>query len=102
MDATYWKTRCEAAESALQRARGSLSASTLRVEVIKVLGGLKPGEYMATSEVARALEWDPDRAFTVLANMERAGMADREPSELTRGRGNQVRWKLGHLVQVPE
>lgn len=100
MDVTYWQQRCEAAEKALQRARRALVMHQVRREVIAALGELTPGQTLTTQALASRLRWTSHRVIYVLGGMARVGLVDRTPEGRCGGRGNQVRWKLGHMVQV--
>lgn len=99
MDDAYWKDRCNAAESALQRARKALDMTPERKAVVRVLADLKAGESIPTKELARKLHWPSHKVIYVLMGMHRVGLAER-PAERFGGLGNQVPWRLGHMVQV--
>jgi len=100
MDENYWKSRCEAAESALRRARSALPRHKVRKAVIEALSDLKPDETLPTGAVAAKLSWTRHRAIYVLLGMQRVGLVDRTHPGRGGGRGNSVTWKLGHLVQA--
>jgi DNA-binding MarR family transcriptional regulator len=102
MDAVYWKSRCEAAESALQRARTAVECPPTRVAVLRALSGLRPTEALRTGDLAQRLGWTQTRVLYVAAAMARVGLVDRDPADHPPRHGDQVRWRLGHLVQVPE
>jgi hypothetical protein len=99
MDAHYWKSRCEAAEDALRRARSALATSSARKAVVQLLAELKPGQAMGTPAIAQQLGSEPGAVLQVLIKMADVGLVDRLPGG-GRGAGNAVQWKLGHMVLV--
>lgn len=101
MDADYWKTRCEAAEEALQRARSALVMRTERRRALVLLGGLKEAESLSTHQVAASLQVPLNHAFTLLVGMDAVGLVDRERGRPGRD-GIPSRWRLAYLVQIPE
>lgn len=97
-DADYWRTRCEAAEDALRRARSRVWISPSRQAVLSLLADLKHNEAKATSDVAKELGMSHEAALMLLNKLHEAGMVDRN-----RRRGCKhapIRWKLAHMVTV--
>lgn len=101
MDATYWQTRAEAAEQALQLARRGLTTSSGRRSVLGVLGDLRRDEWITTADLAKRLGWDTRRLLQVAHSLVRVGLVQKDLTG--RGcRGNPSSFRLGYLVQVPE
>jgi predicted transcriptional regulator len=102
VDTEYWKTRCAAAERALQRARRLLRIGPQRKRVLQALASLKPGEVATTAAVAAKANVTHARALDLLRQLDGIGLVDRTNRGEPRGPGVQAKWRLGHLVQVAE
>jgi Fe2+ or Zn2+ uptake regulation protein len=99
MDEAYWKSRCQAAERALQLARRGLHMSKQRRSVLALLADLKAGAHADTHLISRVLHCKADHAYMWLRSMEDLGLVERTPGQPGR-RGTRAGWRLGHLVHV--
>jgi len=99
MDETYWQARCRAAEDALRRARSRLWLSPARRRALAVLAQLKPGESLATCQVAERLGCGALAALRLMHRLSAVGLVD---GERQGGPSAPLRWSLGHLVVVDE
>ncbi|MGE4241749.1 hypothetical protein [Ramlibacter sp.] len=100
----YWKTRCAAAERALQLARRAVRLHEPRREVIAALGELKAGDSLDTVQLAQRLKCSVSTMLVQLQRMEEIGLVDRaDPDERAATGRRQGRppaqWRLGYLVQ---
>ena len=50
-DAEYWQSRCRRAEGLLAKARKGIRVSYQRAAVMRVLGDMKPGEWLSTARL---------------------------------------------------
>ena len=89
----YWKARCRRSEVLLAKARKGIRVSNQRAAVMRVLGDMKPGEWLSTVRLTRlaGVKWSH------LAEMEALGLVVSRPVE----GGNKSEWQLEHLVLVP-
>jgi predicted transcriptional regulator len=99
MDEAYWKSRCQAAERALQLARRGLLMSDKRKTVLELLADLRTDARADTHRIASHLKSSVHRTHTVLRAMEDLGLVEREKGRAGR-RGSPAGWRLGYLVQV--
>ncbi len=101
MDAVYWRTRCEAAERALQRARAGLPKTGSRKVVLQALADLKPSEVLDTRQLGKLLgsSRSLNGVHKLLTVMESQGLVERVPGARGYG-GHLCGWKLAYLVQV--
>lgn len=99
-DAAYWKARCEAAESALRRARSRVWISASRREVLGVLADLKAHETLTTTQITERLAVPQSTALAALRKLHGAGLVDRSAERGCRFRP--INWKLGHMVVLDE
>ena len=54
-DAEYWQSRCRRAEGLLAKARKGIRVSYQRAAVMRVLGDMKPGEWLSTARLTLAM-----------------------------------------------
>ena len=89
-DAEYWQSRCRRAEGFLVKARKGIRVSYQRAAVMRVLGDMKPGEWLSTVRLTRlaGVKWSH------LAEMEALGLVVSRPVE----GANKREWQLEHLV----
>ena len=86
----YWKARCRRSEGLLAKARKGIRVSYQRAAVMRVLGDMKPGEWLSTVRPTRlaGVKWSH------LAEMEALGLVVSRPVE----GANKREWQLEHLV----
>jgi predicted transcriptional regulator len=99
-DVAYWKHRCQAAESALKRARSRIWISPARRRVLDMLAELHVGQSATTSAVAERLGLSSAGALASLRKLHGAGLVDRDTDRGCHHRP--VQWRLGYLVNVAE
>ena len=89
-DAEYWQSRCRRAEGLRAKARKGIRVSYQRAAVMRVLGDMKPGEWLSTARLTRlaGVKWSH------LAEMEVLGLVVSRPVE----GANKREWQLEHLV----
>jgi hypothetical protein len=99
--AEYWKARCAIAEAALAKARAGLPMTALRRRILTALADLRQGEWMDARAANEVLAGGVEHARSILNALDRIGLVERDP-ERPGTRGLPARWRLAHLVQVPE
>jgi DNA-binding MarR family transcriptional regulator len=100
MNVEQLNARCAAAEKALRRARTCLRLTPPRRQALAFLGELKAGQTAGTGAIARALHTDMNSAHRVLKELEEMGLVECAKAG-GRGPGNEGKWKLGYLVEIP-
>lgn len=98
MTETYWKSRCEAAEDALRRARSRIWISPVRSRILALLADQKQGRWMTTAEVTQCLGLMYPNAVDSLRKLYEAGLVDRSAGHGSFG--HPVSWRLGYMVVV--
>lgn len=87
----YWRGRCRRAEQLLAKARDGLSSTKRRDAVLRVLGRLKPGDWLSGPK----LRSSTGASLEQIRAMERVGLLRSQAS------GGCREWQLEHLV-VPQ
>lgn len=89
VDVYYWKARCRRAEGLLAKARRGLIQTDARTRVLSVLGELREGEWMRSTDLHQKANVRCEH----LRHLERLGMVVSrcEP-------GCMKEWQLEHLV----